>query len=177
VHLDALRGVVLDDVDPLLEAGQPAAHRGGAVDLHARLRDRLALLQRHEVRDLFDARLDRVGDAQQHGRALVPGPVAPGPERFARARHRLLQQLRRRARALSEHVAGGRVHDIQLFAAVSQSAADQQAEVAGRWSHRVSRISLRSDAMQRGRREPLTNAARRCVLAIPQCDGAAVLRR
>ena len=108
----AQRGVALA-VQRARQRGGIAPDVGGALDLADRLRDRLARFQAVEMGEEIAVAVDRVGDPEQHARALARGHSRPGALVERRARRgdgpfRVRRAAARRARhqrAMSRAVA------------------------------------------------------------------------
>ncbi len=105
-------------VDALRLLAEPFEERRGVTDLDPRLGERLALLQRHQSRELVLVLVHQVGPAAQDARAVLRDARPPGGQRVLGARDRAARLRGAHARNLGEGLAGRRIDDRERLTGV-----------------------------------------------------------
>ena len=113
-------------VDPLALFGEPLEKARAIGDLTTRLGQRLALLCRHDPRQIVAVLVQQRKPLQQHGAALLGGLGAPDRPGFVGGHDGLVAFHRTQVGHLGQHQPGGRVGDGKAAAAADPFATDQR---------------------------------------------------
>jgi len=126
-------------VDAPAFLGMPFGVLGAVLHLVDRLGERLALVQRDVAADPGRALAQQVGGLAKDAAAFERRGVAPGGERALRGGERAIEIFARGVRQLADHLAGGRIEDVLLAAALRRDefAIDVETEILVHGAHHL----------------------------------------
>ena len=145
-------------------AGHVVAHVDRFLDVAARLREHLAHLARHQLRQLVLVLGEQRAEPEQDLTALRRGNEPPARVRLLRRLHSAIDVLGRRPRERADQIAVGGAPALEgLAGGIDPLAADEIAERLRARRHRASVTALRSVDRREGSRDahapPLTHPA------------------